>query len=75
MDCMQMGDILAEAATKTTDRDTAVEALNEGKVWMTMRELPTRDTFNKEFNIKQETWNNKPRVIIFVELKLTWKWT
>eukprot|EP00957_Ditylum_brightwellii_P013313 1004435-Ditylum_brightwellii.AAC.1 len=38
------------------------------------RDLHTWDAFNKAFNVKQETQNNKLCVIMYVIIKSTWKW-
>eukprot|EP00957_Ditylum_brightwellii_P089611 6824938-Ditylum_brightwellii.AAC.1 len=45
----------------TPTRGISVGASIKGKVWTTPRELPTGDSFKKEFNVKQEIHTDKPR--------------
>eukprot|EP00957_Ditylum_brightwellii_P014173 1067230-Ditylum_brightwellii.AAC.1 len=56
------------------NREMIVEATTVEDTWTTTQDLPTGNTFNKAFNVKQETRNGKPCVVMYCTLKSTWKW-
>eukprot|EP00957_Ditylum_brightwellii_P014583 1098631-Ditylum_brightwellii.AAC.1 len=55
------------------DRDIIVDTTKEGKVWTNHRELPIGNNFTEAFNVTQGTRNDKPRIIMYTEIK-TEKW-
>eukprot|EP00957_Ditylum_brightwellii_P006830 517579-Ditylum_brightwellii.AAC.1 len=57
------------------DQDMIVGSnINEENNWTTTKDLPTGDTCNEVFSVKQEMRNDKPLVIMYGTLKSTWKW-
>eukprot|EP00957_Ditylum_brightwellii_P108776 8297659-Ditylum_brightwellii.AAC.1 len=58
----------------STERELIVVATKLQEMWSTTQDLPTGNTFNKAFNVKQETQNYKPRVVMYCILKSNWRW-
>eukprot|EP00957_Ditylum_brightwellii_P030748 2329780-Ditylum_brightwellii.AAC.1 len=57
----------------SVDRDIIIGANTEGNAWASPKDLPTGETFNKAFAMKQEMQNDKPGIIMFTEIKRSWK--
>eukprot|EP00957_Ditylum_brightwellii_P094118 7165514-Ditylum_brightwellii.AAC.1 len=57
-----------------TDRDVIISANTGHTTWTSSRDLPVGEAFNRAFAMKQKMHNNKSRIIMYVEVKTSWKW-